>query len=70
MTGDSSDRTSTFKRMDLLYGFHGQASGTFGADEHLAGLNPSRGTELCTIVSVCVHILARSKLGYLIPVWP
>jgi hypothetical protein len=50
MTGDKSDRESTFKRLDLLYKFHGQASGTYSADEHLGGLNPSRGTETCTVV--------------------
>ena len=30
--------------------YHGQATGMFGADEHLAGRMPSRGTELCTVV--------------------
>jgi len=34
----------------MLYQFHGRASGTFSADEHIAGLNPSRGTELCAVV--------------------
>ena len=35
------------KRIDE---YHGQASGVFGCDEHLAGRMPSRGTELCTVV--------------------
>lgn len=30
----------------------GQPTGMFAADEHLGGRNPSRGTELCTIVEV------------------
>ncbi|KAF9459203.1 hypothetical protein BDZ94DRAFT_1199867 [Collybia nuda] len=49
-TGDASDRTSTFDRIDMMYRYHGRASGTFSADEHLAGLDPSRGTELCAVV--------------------
>ncbi|KAF9263003.1 hypothetical protein L218DRAFT_928652 [Marasmius fiardii PR-910] len=49
-TGDETDRQNTFDRIDMLYKFHGRASGTYSADEHLAGLNPSRGTELDDIV--------------------
>lgn len=49
-TGDPTDIQSTFDRMDMLYAFHGHASGTFSADEHIAGLDPSRGTELCAVV--------------------
>lgn len=36
--------------MQKLDEYHGQASGVFGCDEHLAGRMPSRGTELCTVV--------------------
>ena len=36
--------------MEKLDKYHGQASGVFGCDEHLAGTMPSRGTELCTVV--------------------
>ena len=36
--------------MKKLDEYHGQASGVFGCDEHLAGTMPSRGTELCTVV--------------------
>ncbi|KAF5377925.1 hypothetical protein D9615_006767 [Tricholomella constricta] len=49
-TGDATDKTSTFDRLDMIYKYHGRASGTFAADEHLGGLDPSRGTELCTVV--------------------
>ncbi|KXN85013.1 hypothetical protein AN958_11858 [Leucoagaricus sp. SymC.cos] len=49
-TGDPTDVQSTFDRIDMLYKFHGRASGTFSADEHIAGLDPSRGTELCAVV--------------------
>ncbi|KAJ7056946.1 hypothetical protein C8F01DRAFT_1152839 [Mycena amicta] len=49
-TGDPTDKQNTFDRIDMLYKFHGRASGTFGADEHYTGLDPSRGTELCAVV--------------------
>lgn len=60
---DPSDVASTYLRMQLLDQYHGQASGIFryGKDlpssltsnscsEHLAGLMPSQGSELCTVV--------------------
>lgn len=50
MTGDDSDKQSTSDRIEMLYTYHGRSSGTFASDEHLAGLNPARGTELCTVV--------------------
>ncbi|KAF5317730.1 hypothetical protein D9619_012623 [Psilocybe cf. subviscida] len=49
-TADPTDIQSTFDRLDMLYKYHGMVSGTFSADEHIAGLNPSRGTELCAVV--------------------
>ncbi|KAJ7158371.1 hypothetical protein C8R43DRAFT_995745 [Mycena crocata] len=49
-TGDPTDKQNTFDRLDMLYQYHGRASGTFSADEHIAGLDPSRGTELCAVV--------------------
>ncbi|KAK7044649.1 hypothetical protein R3P38DRAFT_2879974 [Favolaschia claudopus] len=49
-TGDPTDKQNTFDRLDMLYKYHGRASGTFSADEHIAGLDPSRGTELCAVV--------------------
>ncbi|KAF8901377.1 hypothetical protein CPB84DRAFT_1815219 [Gymnopilus junonius] len=49
-TGDPADIQSTFDRIDMVYTYHGRASGTFSADEHIAGLDPSRGTELCAVV--------------------
>ena len=32
--------------------YHGQATGVFAADEHLAGKHPSQGTELCAVVEL------------------
>lgn len=45
-----SDSQSSHVRMAKLDKYHGQASGIFGCDEHLAGTMPSRGSELCTVV--------------------
>lgn len=47
---DSSDLDSTRSRSTMIDQYHGRASGIFGCDEHLAGLHPSRGSELCTVV--------------------
>ena len=47
---NESDKESTYLRMHKMDRYHGQASGMFSCDECLAGLNPSRGTELCTVV--------------------
>lgn len=35
---------------DLLFKYHGRPSGIYSADEYLAGLSATRGTELCTVV--------------------
>jgi hypothetical protein len=39
-----------FSMLTQLDQFHGQATGAFTADEHLAGRHPSQGTETCTVV--------------------
>lgn len=49
-SGNKDDWQSSYIRMEKLDKYHGQASGIFGCDEHLAGTMPSRGTELCTVV--------------------
>jgi hypothetical protein len=36
--------------IDALDQYHGLPGGTFAADEHLAGHDPSQGTELCAVV--------------------
>ena len=50
LSGDPIHANSSHTRMDLLDRYHGAASGIFSCDEHLAGLHPSHGTELCTVV--------------------
>ena len=39
-----------YNLINTLDKYHGQATGIFTCDEHYAGVNPSQGTELCTVV--------------------
>jgi len=45
-----ADRQDVYLMLDLLDRYHGQVTGVFTGDEHLAGRNPSQGTELCAVV--------------------
>ncbi|MGI6626724.1 MAG: beta-L-arabinofuranosidase domain-containing protein [Limnochordia bacterium] len=47
---DPQLKAAAFKGISNLDKFHGQATGLFSGDEHFAGKNPSRGTELCAVV--------------------
>jgi uncharacterized protein len=48
-SGDPKDRDAVFNMLETLDKYHGQATGIFTCDEHLAGRSPSQGTELCTV---------------------
>jgi DUF1680 family protein len=50
VTGDSSDRAGFRQMQGALDRYHGLPNGMFSCDEHLAGRNPSQGSELCTVV--------------------
>jgi hypothetical protein len=47
---EEKDRLLLRHGLDALYQYHGLPNGMFSCDEHLAGLNPSQGSELCTVV--------------------
>jgi DUF1680 family protein len=47
---DPADRNAVYDFLAILDQYHGQATGIFTCDEHYAGLSPSQGTELCTVV--------------------
>jgi hypothetical protein len=47
---NEKDREVIWNIIERLDRYHGQATGVFTGDEHLAGLNPSQGTELCAVV--------------------
>ncbi|MEN6372436.1 MAG: beta-L-arabinofuranosidase domain-containing protein [Armatimonadota bacterium] len=50
LTGDDFFRQAVYKAIENLDTYHGQVTGIFTGDEHLAGKNPSQGTELCAVV--------------------
>jgi uncharacterized protein len=51
LLGDQATELNNLKRqIATLDRFHGMPNGMFSCDEHLAGLDPSHGTELCTVV--------------------
>lgn len=47
---DESDRRAIYQQLAALDTYHGLPNGMFSCDEHLAGRNPSQGSELCTVV--------------------
>jgi hypothetical protein len=44
------DRRALSRQLIALDKYHGLPNGMFSCDEHLAGRNPSQGSELCTVV--------------------
>ena len=49
-SGSESDRQAVLKMIAQLDKYHGLPNGMFSCDEHLAGPDPSQGSELCTVV--------------------
>ena len=65
LTGEMADREGAAKMLKTLYEYHGLPNGIFSADEHLAGRNPSQGTELCAVVETIFsleHALPSSAM--------
>ncbi|MGB7191221.1 MAG: beta-L-arabinofuranosidase domain-containing protein [Acidobacteriaceae bacterium] len=52
ISGSETDRRAVLQMLTELDQYHGLPNGVFSADEHFAGLNPSQGTELCTVVEI------------------
>ncbi len=50
LSGSSADRNGTENMLAALDRYHGLPNGMFSCDEHLAGPNPSQGSEFCTVV--------------------
>ena len=48
-TGEKTDADNSLLAVETLDKYHGQVTGMFSGDEHLAGLNPIQGTETCTV---------------------
>jgi hypothetical protein len=47
---DPAHRIMSERMIEALDRWHGQATGLFTGDEHVAGRSPSQGTELCAVV--------------------
>ena len=69
VSGDASDRRAANQQLSELDEFHLLPNGMFSCDEHLAGHDPSQGTELCSVVEEqfsleqLISILGRPALG-------
>lgn len=64
LTGDPKDLAATALMLSKLDHYHGQATGLFTCDEHLAGRSPSQGSELCTVVEAMYALsLATAASG-------
>ncbi len=50
ISGSKADRQGFQQMLAALDKYHGLPNGMFSCDEHLAGRNPSQGSELCTVV--------------------
>ncbi len=50
LSGNPADRGGFDQMLSALDKYHGLPNGMFSCDEHLAGRNPSQGSELCTVV--------------------
>jgi hypothetical protein len=50
VSASSADRTAASAMISELNKYHGLPNGMFSCDEHLAGPDPSQGSELCTVV--------------------
>jgi len=50
VSGVEADRNAAQRMISELNKYHGLPNGMFSCDEHLAGLDPSQGSELCTVV--------------------
>jgi hypothetical protein len=50
LSGSAEDKRALSHQLEMLDEYHGLPNGMFSCDEHLAGRNPSQGSELCTVV--------------------
>jgi hypothetical protein len=50
VSGAETDRRAVLTMIAALDKYHGLPNGMFSCDEHLAGLDPSQGSEFCTVV--------------------
>ena len=63
LSGSEADRSAVKRMMAELDKYHGLPNGMFSCDEHLAGPDPSQGSELCTVVEYMFSL--EQSLGIL-----
>ncbi len=69
ISGSPSDKQAVLRMISALDQYHGLPNGMFSCDEHLAGRNPSQGSELCAVVEYMfsleqsLAILGDASLG-------
>ncbi len=69
VSASGTDRSAVLKMISELNRYHGLPNGMFSCDEHLAGPDPSQGSELCTVVEYMfsleqsLAILGEASLG-------
>jgi len=61
-SGSEDDRKTSDTALQWLDRLHGCATGLFTGDEHLSGLNPSQGTELCAVVEFMYSLEVLTSL--------
>lgn len=69
MAGDPSQFAGLQRQLNALDTWHGMPNGMFSCDEHLGGIDPSHGSELCSVVEsmfsleVSLAAFGRPELG-------
>ncbi len=69
LSNSELDRAGFQQMLAALDRYHGLSNGMFSCDEHLAGRNPSQGSELCTVVETLfsleqsLAVLGHSTIG-------
>jgi uncharacterized protein len=64
ISGKPDDRVAFALQLAALDNYHGLPNGVFSCDEHLAGRDPSHGSELCTVVETMFSLeIALAILG-------
>jgi len=64
-SGSTEDRQALTRQLAALDQYHGLPNGMFSCDEHLAGRDPSHGSELCTVVETMFSLeQALAILGH------
>ena len=69
VSGSSGDREAAGSQLAVLDQYHLLPNGMFSCDEHLAGRDPSQGSELCSVVETqfsleeLISILGDARLG-------